>query len=227
MVVMKTKINIQLDVLDITKQLGTRISAKEMKTPCPTRPSTDVLARCGVCTYHIHVTDNDKKRSQVGRFRNHRHDGNTVISGTTNTDIRLKNKARAWRVTHTNGTYFDPTGTPFWVASTLSPRHIGLAMQYRCMRAQAQIRVITHCVRCNTKNRGQPTVKHYLSHCAPGAEIARDPARKLGLTAWERSSWKALDDQGVSDLCAQPQNRENLLTLVLDTLDHCQLFDMP
>jgi hypothetical protein len=139
----------------------------------------------------------------------------------------LAHKARAQQIAQTNGTYFAPNRLPVWANSTLSTNHIGMAIQYRCMRAQNQIRALQHCVLCHTLNIEQPTVEHFLSHCAYGAEVARDQTRVKALSAQDAESWKTLDAQGVSDLCAKPQNRESLLSLALDTLQHCQLFGMP
>jgi hypothetical protein len=336
MVAMKTKINIQLDVLDTTKQLGTRIAAKEMKTPNEQSPSTDVLARCGITTSmsntmigrglksgDISITDmtvilksivlstltfglakadlnqlDQRKLRTAMAVTTHAVTGlppgrdptetwaalelgitdpvdqiaitdwTTVakmVEGKANplaTEVVLndsslkialeatkqewnfktnhlvvtppkmrhawlKRKARARRIAQANGTPFDPEGTPFWENSQLQPKYIGLAMQYRCMIAQSQIRTLKHCVMCNTTHIAEPTIVHFLQHCTHGAEVSQDPARTLALSAQDIAAWKALDKQGVSGLCARPHHREKLLSLVLDTLHHCRLFALP
>jgi hypothetical protein len=43
----------------------------------------------------------------------------------------LRKLARAYRIAQHPGTYFCPEGTPVWAGSTLSPKHIALATQYR------------------------------------------------------------------------------------------------
>jgi hypothetical protein len=136
----------------------------------------------------------------------------------------LKHVARAHRVSQTNGTHFRPTGTPVWTGSTLTPEHIALLIQFRCMKARGHIRTIKHCVLCHQTNIEQHTIQHYLTQCAHGAQVARDEARQEALGEQDREDWNNMNESTMAEMCASPNKRENLLTLALDTLQHCQLF---
>jgi hypothetical protein len=137
----------------------------------------------------------------------------------------LAKKARAHRIGTTNGTFFDPNGTPVWSESKLTPKHIALLVQYRSMNAQGVLPKIKHCIHCQTMNIPHDTVQHYLSHCEKGEEIALCPSRKATLTSRETAAWPLLNGTVLSDLCAHPHGRENMLSLALDTLNHCLLFE--
>ena len=137
----------------------------------------------------------------------------------------LRHKARAHRIAQTYRTHFSPWGSPVWQDSSLSHEHIALLAQYRCLRAQGRLQQIKHCVLCHQTNIRQNTVGHYLSHCTYGAEVAEDPERQRDLTEADQATWVGLDEEGISDLCARPKHREPLLTLALDTLKHCLMFD--
>jgi hypothetical protein len=137
----------------------------------------------------------------------------------------LRRLARAYRIAQHPGTYFCPEGTPVWAGSTLSPKHIALATQYRAKIGQRLMVPITHCTLCRTLHVPQDHIQHYLSHCSHGAEMALCPARKKTLSPEDIKRWSSLDEHGISDLCAHPKGRENLLSLALDTLKHCHLLD--
>ena len=137
----------------------------------------------------------------------------------------LQAKARTHRLQQTNGTHFNPNGTPVWLNSSLTHQHITLLVQYRCLRAQGRLSTVKHCVLCNTTNIEQPTITHYLHYCHRGAEVTGDTERHNALKPSDQTDWASLDEAAISELCAHPQRREYLLTLALDTLHHCKLFE--
>ena len=124
-----------------------------------------------------------------------------------------------------NGTHFNKNGTPVWSNGSLTHKHIILLVQYRCLRAPGKIRTIKHCVLCNEMNIEQPTITHYLHNCSRGTEIVEDEERHNAINNRNHKDWASLNEAATSDLCARPQQREYLLTLALDTLQHCRLFD--
>jgi hypothetical protein len=328
------KIKIQLEAKETTKQLGTRLSAKQIRDPDNTLLSTDVGTRCGVTesmintmmrkglragdmnladmtkiiasiiiptlTFGLASTDiNRKDKNKIrttiatatqgitGITPSHDPkntwatlelgltdpidtiaitDWTTVISmitgeanelaseivqtdsclktaleevsgkwgfeartlahiGKKNRSAWLKTKARTHRIKQTNNTYFDPTGKPVWQNSALSQHHITLLIKYRCMRAQGRLEKNIHCVLCLQKNIQHKGIQHSLNHCTHGAEIAKNSERTKYLTPQEKQTWQNLDAQSISELCAKPTNRENLLSLALDTLNHCHIFE--
>jgi hypothetical protein len=68
------------------------------------------------------------------------------------------------------------------------------------------------------------TLVHFLHHCPKGAEVMKDTETYNNLTNNDKESWKNLNEDNISELCAHPKDREHLLTLALDTLEHCLLF---
>jgi hypothetical protein len=136
----------------------------------------------------------------------------------------LADMARARRIRKTNGTFFHPGGQPVWQNSSLNQPAIALLVKFRSMRAQGKLRTIKHCLLCNNLNVTHGTIRHYLSHCAHGAQVAQNADEIKKLSARDMELWESLTDAKISEMCAHPQGWENLLTHALRTLDHCQLF---
>jgi hypothetical protein len=137
----------------------------------------------------------------------------------------LTTKARIHRIKQTNNTFFHPEGTPVWKDSNLSPHHVSLLIKYRCLHAQNRLETIKHCILCITANIQHKAIHHYLVHCTHGAAVAKNPQRYRALAKNDKAAWDTLDASSISNLCAHPQNREFLLSLALDTLNHCNIFD--